>query len=60
MSHRHVFRLLIVIINGAPRAVGIVEGSRLNFPSLARGELCYTPIEKILDTFKAMFPPGQI
>ncbi len=47
-------------VGGRTRAVGIVKGPRLNVPPLARGELCYTPIEKILETLNATLPRGRI
>jgi hypothetical protein len=46
--------------NGRTRAVGIVKGARLNVPPLARGELCYTPIERILEAFDATLPRGLL
>jgi hypothetical protein len=45
-------------VGGRTRAVGIVKGPRLKVPPLARGELCYTPIEKILETLNATLPRG--
>jgi hypothetical protein len=42
---------------GAVKAVGIVMASRVFF---GRGDLCYTPIQTILDAFGAELPTGVI
>jgi hypothetical protein len=41
--------------DGAARAVGIVKASRRFF---GRGDLCYTPIETVLEVFGATLPTG--
>lgn len=43
--------------NGHTRAVGILTGERLN-PRRLRHEMCYTPIDTILQRFGATFPTG--
>jgi hypothetical protein len=42
---------------GAVKAVGIVMASRVFF---GRGDLCYTPIQTVLDRFGAEFPTGVV
>ena len=42
---------------GAVKAVGIVMASRVFF---GRGDLCYTPIQTVLDSFGAEFPTGVV
>ena len=42
---------------GAVKAVGIVMASRVFF---GRGDLCYTPIQTVLDAFGAQFPTGVV
>jgi hypothetical protein len=42
---------------GAVKAVGIVMASRVFF---GRGDLCYTPIQTVLDAFGAEFPTGVV
>ena len=42
---------------GAVKAVGIVMASRIFF---GRGDLCYTPIQTVLDSFGAEFPTGVV
>lgn len=42
---------------GAVKAVGIVMASRIFF---GRGDLCYTPIQTVLDAFGTDFPTGVV
>ena len=42
---------------GAVKAVGIVMASRIFF---GRGDLCYAPIQTVLDSFGAEFPTGVV